>query len=175
MENEIWKDIPGYINKYQVSNCGRVKSMGFPFEWRGTIKTFKSKILSPAYNKVGKGYYQIILKSEKGESKLYGVHQLVMIAFVGFSNGLDVDHINGVPTDNRLENLEYVTHKENVRRYYDTLTNSSSKYVGVSFEKRYNKWHSYSQNNGIKRKHIGYFKCETKAFLERVKYENSLS
>jgi len=128
--------------------------------------------MSPALNKRGTGYYQLNLRIN-GESKCFFVHQLVMLSFVGAANGMDIDHLNMVSTDNRLCNLEYVTHKTNVIRGFSSKKEkTSSKYVGVSFDKKNKKWHSYSKIiTHDKRKHIGYFNCETKAYIERLMYE----
>jgi hypothetical protein len=67
-----------------------------------------------------------------GPNKAYGVHQVVALAFHGQPpEGRVVDHINTIKTDNRPENLEYVTNSENVKRQYRTglLTNRAG-YTG---------------------------------------------
>jgi len=92
--NEIWKVIPGYEN-YEVSNLGRVK---------GPLK-----ILTPNYRKSGYIYMNLTVNS-KNVSK--ALHRLVMLTFNGPSK-LDVDHINSDKHDNRLENLRYVSSREN--------------------------------------------------------------
>jgi hypothetical protein len=168
---EIWKDVPGYEKYYKVSNYGKVIAKSrVRNHWKGGKAISKEKAMSPALNSRGKGYYQVNLKNDNGQ-KCFFIHQLVMLSFVGESNGKVIDHINMNTKDNRLCNLEYVTQKENmVRAYTLNRGNYSSKYVGVSFEKRYNKWHSYSQVNSNKRKHLGYFNCETKAMIERQKF-----
>ena len=96
---EIWKDVPEYEGLYRVSNLGRVKSL-----WFG-----KERILKPRDN--GWGYMQVGLYKE-GYVKKLKVHRLMMLTFVGSSN-LQVNHINGLKTDNRLENLEYCTASQN--------------------------------------------------------------
>ena len=72
-------------------------------------------VISPKGREVGSttpnGYIRVTIDGKK-----YGVHQLIMKLFVGDSNGLDVDHLNGIKSDNRLQNLQYVTRKENIRR-----------------------------------------------------------
>ena len=102
---EIWKDVPGHEGLYQVSNLGRVKSLRFG----------KERILKPTPDK--DGYYQVDLW-KGGEGKTNKIHRLVMLAFVGESD-LEVNHINGIKTDNRLENLEYCTPSENIQHALD--------------------------------------------------------
>ena len=101
---EIWQDIEGYEG-YQVSNLGRVKSLG-------NNKTRKEKILKPATNKKG---YQYVNLYKNGKAKTFKVHRLVYAAFNGeIPPGMEVNHINEVKTDNRLENLNLMTRKENI-------------------------------------------------------------
>jgi hypothetical protein len=103
---EIWKDVPEYEGLYQVSNLGRVKSLKFGRE----------RILKPQEGK--QGYMHVFLYKE-GDVKFYRVHRLMMLAFVGESN-LQVNHINGIKTDNRLENLEYCTGSQNIKHAFNT-------------------------------------------------------
>lgn len=101
---EIWKDILGYEGLYQVSNLGRVKSFPRPGNW-------KERILNPIINK---GYLHVGLRKD-GKEKRFRVHRLVVEAFLGkIPDGFVVNHINEIKSDNRLENLEIVTQKENV-------------------------------------------------------------
>ena len=99
LEKEIGKNIPNYEG-YQVSNLGRVKS----------FYGLKEKILKP---KITRGYYQVHLH-KNSIGKWYSIHRLVFEAFNGtIPEGLQVNHINEVKTDNRLENLNLMTPKEN--------------------------------------------------------------
>ena len=101
---EIWKDIKGYENIYQISNKGNVKSLG-------NNKTKKEKILKPS---VDKGGYMFICLHKNGVKKKYLVHRLVAEAFYGrIPQGMQVNHINEIKSDNRLENLNLMTPKEN--------------------------------------------------------------
>lgn len=93
---EEWKDIKGYEGLYQVSNEGRVFSIR------------KNKLLSPVKNKKS-GYIQVSLNKNT-----HLVHRLVAEAFIpNTENKPVVDHINTIRTDNRIENLRWVTQKEN--------------------------------------------------------------
>lgn len=105
---EIWKDIPGYEGYYQVSNTGKVKSLD------GYYKRKYPIILKPSLHR---GYYRVVLCVDQNRKSIH-VHQLVMLAFTGEPNGLQINHINGIKTDNRLCNLEYVTQSENMKHAY---------------------------------------------------------
>lgn len=105
MDEENWKDIPGYEGYYQVSDKGRVKRVKYPRKKTGGI-------LSPC-DYIG---YKSVQLCMNGIPTMHRVHKLVMLAFVGMRpDGLEINHINGVPSDNQLSNLEYVTHEENMR------------------------------------------------------------
>lgn len=115
-ENEIWKVIENYP-RYEVSNLGRVRN-------RQT-----SNIVNPRVT--NRGYYRVALYNRTTFSinKTYGkdvpVHVLVLSAFTTKPKGnYEVDHINLNKFDNRLENLRWVTRKENLK------SRSTSRLVG---------------------------------------------
>lgn len=109
---EIWKDIPGYEGLYQVSNMGRVRSLGRTIIYKDGQKHFyKGKILSPGNGSTG--YLHVRLGSKGREA---GIHRLVAEAFIPNPDGkIDVNHINGVKSDNRVNNLEWCTRAENMK------------------------------------------------------------
>lgn len=104
---EIWKDVSEYEGLYQVSNYGRVKSLG-----NGNSNASKERILKPFANKDG---YLHVCFYKDGNRKHYSVHRLVLTTFNPVENmeNLDIDHINTTRSDNRLENLNWCNHKEN--------------------------------------------------------------
>ena len=108
--DEIWKDIEGYEGDYQVSNLGRVRSLDKYRNGRNGAQVFcKGKILKPF--KSGPANYLTIALGRK--KKAY-IHRLVAIAFIQNPlNKKEVDHINCNITDNTIENLRWVTRKEN--------------------------------------------------------------
>lgn len=168
MQEEIWKDIPNYEGLYQVSNLGNVKSL--PKEWlsgKNLIRKHNGKILSKSLN-TSKYYCVCLIKNSN--RKTFQIHQLVAMAFFGHKPcgyKLVIDHINDNQKDNRVENLQIVTHRFNVYKKQD---NYSSKYKGVSWCNITKKWKSQIQINGIK-KYLGLFDCELKAHLT---YQNAI-
>ena len=146
---EIYKDVIGYEGIYQVSNLGNIKSLKFN----------KERLLNPC--KDLDGYYKINLLIN-GLSKSRLVHQLVAESFLNHTRckyKFVVDHINDNPTDNRLENLQVITHRENA---YKTQGKYTSKYKGVHWHKASNKWTSSISING-KVKYLGLFINEEEA------------
>lgn len=168
MDNNIesWIPLVGFEEKYQVSNLGRVKSLNY----RGN--TQRESILIPSV--VGR-YLKLSLVDNNNDVITRRVHRLVAISFLGPSNGMVVDHINGNGHDNRLCNLRYITSRgnitcENVKRKKP----KASKFVGVSYNMNSNgkkKWRSIIVHNKV-RYSLGTFETEQEArdaYMERLK------
>lgn len=103
-KNENWLPIEGYEGSYEVSDLGRVRSLG-------NDKKRKTKILKPQMNEYG--YLGVGLHKD-GKQKIFKVHRLVATAFVPNMFGLnEVNHINENKTDNRAMNLMWCDRKEN--------------------------------------------------------------
>lgn len=115
--NEEWKDIEGFEGMYQVSNLGNVRSVERLVNYKNIGKALKSsKTLIPKKTKAG--YYELIL-SNGNIRKCVRIHRLVAEAFIANPNNYPViNHINGVKTDNRVENLEWCTVQYNTQDYY---------------------------------------------------------
>ena len=129
-ENEIWRDIPEYEGLYQASNLGRIKSLQRTKQrLDGThIQNVNERIL---ISKTGKYGYLRLLLHKNSIRKTYSVHRLVWSAFNGpIPEGMQINHINEIKTDNRLENLNLMTPKENTnwgtRNYRAGKANSIS-------------------------------------------------
>ena len=120
MEKEMWKQVPNYPN-YMVSNMGRVKNVGRHYK---SEKWKEGRILKASND--NQGYPRVGL-SKEGVTKSYSVHRLVMLAFVGKpQEGYEVNHIDENRANSRLENLEYVTHKQNCNHGTHNLKLSKS-------------------------------------------------
>lgn len=157
MENEIWKDIIGYEGLYKVSSLGRVKS----------LKRNKEKILNPSWS--DKTYFVVSLCKDK-KQKTLKVHQLVAMTFLNHTPcgyKLVVDHMNDNPLDNRVENLQVITHRENLSK---DKKNKTSKYAGVGWHNASNSWRSriYIDKKNVL---LGNFDNEYEAHLA---YQNKL-
>lgn len=104
MRKELWKSIVGYEGLYEVSNLGRVMSLNY----NGTGRT---QVMKPSNDK--DGYLQVKLCKD-GKIKRFFVHRLVAMAFIPNPNNLpQVNHINEMKDDNRVENLEWCDSKYN--------------------------------------------------------------
>jgi len=108
-EKEIWKDISGYENVYQISSYGRVKSLA---RFDLAEHFLKERIMNNKDNK--NGYKLIGLCDENKKRHFYQIHRLVGFAFVeGYQEGLIINHKDEIKSNNYFKNLEWCTHKYN--------------------------------------------------------------
>lgn len=116
---ELWEDIKGFEGLYQISNLGNVKSLEREVKRSDNKRGFyKERILKPAKN--NKGYY-IIKIHKNSKPSTFKIHRLVYQAFGKENlNGFEINHLDGVKTNNNINNLERCTSKENT---YHALTN----------------------------------------------------
>ena len=96
---EIWKDIPDYEGIYLASNTGKIKS----------IK--RNRLLTPHKNRYG---YLTLTLFKNNHKNTRSIHRLVASSFLGKSK-LDVNHKDGIKTNNNIENLEFITRADNNR------------------------------------------------------------
>lgn len=149
MEVENWLPVKDYEGLYEVSDLGRVKSLKF-----GEGKILKQYLSSSTY---------LTVKLYKdGKKRSYSVHTLVAVSFLNHISGRCfgvVNHINFNRHDNRLVNLELVSARENANLKH---LPSTSKYVGVHFNKERGKWKASIFINK-KSKFLGRFDSELEA------------
>lgn len=104
---EQWKSITGYEGLYEVSSLGRVRSL-----WDGRLQIHRTKVLKPMKNKCG---YLFVVLFKNGERKMFRVHRLVSEAFIDNPlNKQEVNHKDEDKTNNRVDNLEWMTRNENI-------------------------------------------------------------
>lgn len=117
-ETEQWRPVPGWEGKYEVSSDGRVMSLS---RFTSTGQPVGGFALTPRLNKYG--HLNVGLHLNGKASNQY-IHRLVMLAFVGpCPDGQEVLHRDGIPTNNRLDNLSYGTRSQNVQ---DTLRHGTN-------------------------------------------------
>lgn len=126
--NEIWKDIEGYNGLYQVSNLGRVKSLGR----RGKGCSLEDRILKPMINK--DGYHLVNLKDVNHVAKWFTIHRLVALHFIPNPNDYkEINHKDEAKGNNSVTNLEWCTREYNVS-YGTVIERQSNNKKGQSNE-----------------------------------------
>lgn len=116
--DEVWKDVPGFEGRYQVSNLGQVKSLERKVKSCKGEKTVYSRILRPFVDP--KGYCRITIRDLQNHKYCFQIHRLVAKAFIpNPDNKPQVNHKNGNKTDNNIENLEWVTSRENISHSFE--------------------------------------------------------
>ena len=151
---EIFKTIEGYENLYEISNLGRVKNLK-----RGSIlKNTLSK---------SRGYYTVGIR-KNGNQNTKQIHVLIAQAFIpNPDNKPIVDHIDQDRTNNKIDNLRYVTRSENGMNS-DLQSNNKTGCIGVSFHKDNKTWCAQLNKDG---------KSYSKTFKnkeEAIKYRTEL-
>ena len=108
---EKWEPIKGYEGAYEVSSYGRVKSLDRLTHWgKGKNREHIGRILLPNYH----NGYAFVRLCKGGETHSYKVHRLVAIAFIENKHGKQqVNHLDLNRANNHVDNLEWVTAKEN--------------------------------------------------------------
>jgi len=137
---ETWIDIEGYEGIYQISNTGKVKSLQRE-KWNGNgyqaipERILKEVIINTGYNSVS------LWKNGKGKAHL--VHRLIGKHFLDtYTESLDINHIDGIKTNNTLDNLEVCTRKENINHAFriglSNNNHSRKKVINTKTNEQYN-------------------------------------
>lgn len=136
--NEVWMPIPNYENEYEASNLGNIRSLNFKGS-KGLIQNLKLRQDKEGYLRVG--------LNSKGMCKKFLVHRLIAFTFLNYDGkdkNIVVDHINNCPFDNRVENIQIITFRENLTKDKSNLTGAT----GVGFDKKTNNYCVKINKNG---------------------------
>ena len=141
LPKQIWKEIPNYEGKYQVSNTGKVRSLNYK-------RTGKTKILKIREDKNG---YTVVTLTKNSKKKTYSVHRLVAQAFIPNPNDLpEVNHKDENPANNFYTNLEWCTHEYNIN--YGTHNEKVSKTLKGKFTGENNPFYGNHHTEDTKKK-----------------------
>lgn len=145
---EMWKNVVGYEGIYEVSNLGKIRTK----EGKQTktkrhgIRTWKQRELKQKTDK--NGYKRVGLWKD-GKEKTHLVHRIVAEVFLEKIPEKEIiNHKNGNPNDNRVENIEWCNYRENLEHAYDNRLNEEAHPI-ILFN--------------IKTKEIKYFNSKSKA------------
>lgn len=126
---EIWKDVVGYEGIYEVSNFGNVRTHKNKKSWSKRHNTWRYWKQRNLKNKMPNGRDVRVSLWKDGNVKDWLVHRLVAYAFIPNTDATKncINHIDGNPKNNHVENLEWCNHKENNNHAFDKRLISTSK------------------------------------------------
>ncbi|HEL4403688.1 TPA: HNH endonuclease [Stenotrophomonas maltophilia] len=111
----IWKEVPLFNGRYEASDCGQIR-----MKETGQIKSLRPR----------RGYLSITAYHRGVEKNLY-VHRMVALAFIP-QTAAEVNHKNGVKTDNRVDNLEWISTADNLRHAKTALEKNCTPVIATS-------------------------------------------
>lgn len=112
---ETWRPVVGYKGFYEVSSLGQVKSVARLTKRPGSIRgDARRKAILLKLHPNPKGYFTVKLSKGKGTQRTITVHRVVALAFIpNPKRKPQLNHLNGIKTDNRVSNIEWATNREN--------------------------------------------------------------
>lgn len=170
MGQEIWKDIKGFEGEYKISNYGNVKSVErfiFYMNPSPTTKRIREKILRVSKME---GYLFVTIKKN-----ILPIHILVWDHFGNSrrkGRKIVVDHIDENKSNSRIDNLQLLTHQQNILKHYSI---TRGKYPGVS--KKRSRWAAYAkhEDKNKKTKYIGTYDTPELAYEAYLSYNKNIS
>lgn len=170
-KEEIWKDIQGFEG-YQVSNLGRIRTHNkITFTQKHGYRKWKDRILKQKWcsSTSKKNRYDArVCLWKNGKEYTLLVARLVATAFFGQSD-LTVNHIDGNSKNNNIENLEWVSRKENIVKGFDMGLYPTKKVIIIDkITNKKNIYRSLSLGSKAIKKNNGYLSCQ----IKRNKFEN---
>lgn len=175
MNNEIiWKDIPEYEGIYEVSNDGRVRTHKDKTTYTKMhgIRKWKQRELK---EKNPKGRDVRVSLYKNGKEKSFLVHRLVAYAFIPRVEGKDdINHIDGNPRNNNVENLEWCNCTENINHAFENnliKTGMKIKLIHVAHKIEY-EFISLSKASTFLQRNVGYISGQLKRGKDIVAHKN---
>lgn len=153
-DSSIWKEVKGYEGRYFISDQGKIKN--------------KKASLKSAIDKYG---YEKVTLYKNGQGKCFKIHRLVALHFLPNPDGKDfVNHLDHDKLNNRVENLEWVNHAENMCHHFSKDRHRrKSRYVGLIWKEKDKVWLSRVKVKG-KYVYVKEFKNEEEAYEARKKF-----
>ena len=163
---ELWLPVPDFEGYYEVSNLGRIKSLS-------RIVHVTNRVLKEKFNSMHlkrDGYHSVLLR-KPGVKKTIQLHRIVAKAFIKNPDNKDaVNHIDGNKLNNCVNNLEWVSNRENSCHYYSNINSGTP--VGVHYRKERNKYCAHIHVNK-KKVWLGQYDTKEQAYEARVNYLKS--
>lgn len=155
-DDEQWRPIHGWQGLYEVSDHGRVRSLGRTVHRKDGVSYWKKpRVLK--LNRLKSGHLSVGLTELNGKCTTLLVHRLVLEAFVGpCPEGMEACHWNDEPADNRVINLRWASRSENL---YDRSRNGIDN-NGTKYATHCRRGHEFSPENTITYKD-GHRACRT--------------
>ena len=141
LESEVWKDIVGYEGWYQVSNCGRIRSLD-------RVNTNNRKVFGKLFNlksNYNNGYVKATLSRGK-DRKQINVHEIVVNTFIGNDDNFIIQHIDGNKANNNINNLKLVNIMNKIKD--DEIWKQIKGYENIYDISNYGRVRTYHKGNG---------------------------